>query len=281
MVSTASAPRGISLSANIRLITDASSEQSVQDLTSKLELDLSGSGATASALNLTDTQHADLRDNVCVVLLEVSKPVFHNIDDATFKLVRDMVLQSQAIVWVTKGCSQGEAPLINLFAGLSRAVRSENPRISFATIDIDPSSPSDCGLNIQIISKILATLHGAEDGTILDWEFSVRNGSVFIPKLLPDKGINDMLSSRDWKQTPVLSQLKQPDRHLKLVFDSARPLDHIYLFEDLVSENDVLQDEIELEVKAAGFQNEGVKAAMMHTEDGMMFECSGIVTRGE
>ena len=143
IVSLASPGNLHTFSADMLVIDIPGVAQDVQALSGTLVEVLRGSGSLASAIHLRDVTAIELEKKICIVLVEVDRPVLHGIGASDFGAVKHIILKPAGILWVMRGGAiSSQTPEANLITGLSRTIRAENPGISLSTLDLDPMAPT-------------------------------------------------------------------------------------------------------------------------------------------
>ncbi|CAG8902537.1 unnamed protein product [Penicillium egyptiacum] len=234
-----------------------------------------GFGVRTEYATLHETQTMDLKGKHCVVASDLACPVLFDIVPEAFLLVKRLLLESKSVLWLTSGatmeCSNPKSALVS---GLFRVIWQEHPDISLTTLDLE--SCGDIQENVAIIMELLR----AETSAQIDREFTIRDGHLMIPRILPDQGLNDLTSTLRGGPRIEPEPLKQKGRALTLDLGTPGDFDSIYFRDDLNYEGPLSSHTVEIEVKAAGLNATDVMSVldkMMNPALGL--ECSGIVSR--
>lgn len=280
IVSTACPENLPTLSTDVLVIDIPSVAQDVQTLSETLVEVLRESGPSASAIHLKDVTTTELEKKICVVLIEVDRPMLHDIGTSDFEAVKRIILKSAGVLWVTKGGAiSSQIPEANLITGICRTIRAENPGISLTTLDLDPMDLTT-EATARDISRLAAVISNPQEATTQECEYALREGAFFINRIVPQKDMNDLLTEQNTYATTELLPFLQPKRPLKLEVGVPGLLDSLRFVDDLDPANPIGEDEIELKVEASGLNFVDIMIAMGQIQDTMLgAECSGTVSR--
>ncbi|KAF1813477.1 polyketide synthase [Eremomyces bilateralis CBS 781.70] len=194
------------------------------------------------------------------------------IDDAdTFAGIKKLLGEVQKnVVWVTEGAvMESSNPAHAMVIGLARTARSENDQLRLVTLDLPVDHPAN-----RIVSRVFEVL----DTNLDEDELCERNDCLYIPRVEADDSLNSKLRHGFGKE-PRLQQLGSAPLALK--FEKAGLLETLHFAEDeQIVDNDLGQDELEIEVRAAPVNFRDVAAATGSIEDNKLGdECAGVVLR--
>lgn len=134
---------------------------------------------------------ATLRASLVISLVELlddSHLAFH-MSAPTYTLLQALLQHARALVWVTAGAATLRCtnPRGAVFSGWARTVRSEDSNKDIVLLDLEEGSG---GGEAEWIEKIaVAGMSGAAG----EREFAVRDGRVYIPRLVPMEGLNALV----------------------------------------------------------------------------------------
>lgn len=223
-----------------------------------------------------DTLPKELGDHMCIVLLELNSPILSEIKDEEFDSIKRLILTSKGVLWVTRGgAMDSPTPETNLIVGLARSIRAENPDVRLATFDLSSVTPESAGHIYNVVRFISATQPGLSFHS-RDFEFVERNGKVFISRLQQYKPISQVVGPHDRQSMIPFYESKSP---LKLEIRTPGLLDTLQFAEDLEVRQPLLDDEVEIEVKATGLNFHDIMVAMGKVSGALGNECTGMVIR--
>ncbi|KAK2612291.1 hypothetical protein QQS21_001717 [Conoideocrella luteorostrata] len=214
-----------------------------------------------------------------ICLAELEYPVLLNMTKEKFDKVKNLLISSTSMLWVTSGAySQVEKPENNISQGLLRTVRSELNKPA-ACIDLDLHSDlravDRAGLILEALKLSLET---PDDGSPIDYEFAEQSGKLMVPRVVSQEEMNLTLFRETQTSGPYEQPWEQPSRRLKIKVGTFGALDSLYWADEEVKPLD--SDEIEIKVIATGMNFKDVVIAMGQVASPYLgVECSGIVAR--
>ncbi|KAL8828179.1 MAG: hypothetical protein Q9191_002743, partial [Dirinaria sp. TL-2023a] len=223
---------------------------------------------------------ADLNDKYAIVL-EMEDAFWFEIDGTALERMQSIFQLARGILWVTRGAST-QQPLANMVAGLARSIRSENAGLRFATIDFDAkvrlSDDDTAELILQAASHVFNL---KRSGLAADMEFKETNGVFYIPRILKDKRKDEYVVRETRPPLPQPEYLVQEGRPLKLKLGQIGLLDSIFFVADETLQLPLLNDEVEISVKATGinFKDVMISLGQIPYYHDLGLECSGVISR--
>ncbi|GAD98579.1 polyketide synthase [Paecilomyces variotii No. 5] len=214
------------------------------------------------------------RSENVVVLSNLDEALFF--DEAldsqqTYKAVQSLLTSpGKNIVWVLESATlESSKPEHAMIVGLARVARSENDQLRLVTLDMPAAHPNH--LTAKRVIEVL-------DRSIEEDEIAEREGSLFIPRVEADDGLNSKLRNGVNSQ-PRLESLGS--RPLALKIGKVGLLETLVFEEDdEIMDHELADDEIEIEVKASAINFRDIAASMGIIEDFKLGdECSGVVLR--
>lgn len=151
---------------------------------------------TADDLNSLGTIEISSATTV-LCLTELDKPVFESITMETFRAMQQLFNAARRVLWVTQGCKV-ENPYSNMTIGMARVLLNEMPHIDLQMLDI--GSKQIAAADGRVLTEILLRLvmKDLSDHDML-WstepEIALEAGMLLIPRIIPDKDLNDRLNS--------------------------------------------------------------------------------------
>ncbi|RYP07500.1 hypothetical protein DL765_009144 [Monosporascus sp. GIB2] len=203
-----------------------------------------------------------------ISLLDLEEPFFHNITAerlSKFQAYLRKLPPTSGLFWITGhaqvGCTD---PRYAATIGVARSVRSELS-IDFATLEIDHLDNLSTQRVLGVFQKYRRRFEDSELDP--DWEFSIRNGTVLIPRY-HWSDVNPQLGDV-MEDGPCKLEISRPGRleTLKWVEQEMRSLD---------------KHDVEIEPHAVGLNFKDVMIAMgliEGLESTLGLECAGVISR--
>ncbi len=136
---------------------------------------------------------------VALCLVDLDNPVFGDMTVARFEAMQTLLRNASAVLWVTSGAASGRNPMANVTVGLGRTLLAERSDLRLQFLDVDePSS-----LEPSLLATLLLRLTGMNQPNPTDilWthepHLALRDGALYIPRVLPLDGINNQLTAKD------------------------------------------------------------------------------------
>lgn len=221
-----------------------------------------------------------LDDTVCIFLKELHKPYLLDIQEPDLALLKKMVTECHAIIWVTKGTGESQSsPELDLVTGFARNARMENWALNFVHLGIEATTPTK-GIIVQI-SKVY---HEVTTRTPEQCESVYRedNGKLHTGRVVESENFNELIQTKNMSNLlPKQSTLGQSDiRALVLSIATPGLLDSFKFVADDDSATALAPDEIEILPKAVGLNFKDVLVALGNIAGNHLgSECAGIVSR--
>ena len=235
-------PSSINGFADIVIVEAPNASKKTEAFATRLvsELDKRHVQARRSVLDKDDF----LDEAPCISLLELEKPFLLNLNATDFKKLQSLILRSSRLLWVS-GIS---GPSCALVTGLARSIRNEVPGKDFRTLLLDSGL-----LSIDHSTMLVAQL--AINST-LDTEFVEQNRVLKVSRLQEDEEMQKELTSWVCQKgsTSRLCVLDRVRSHSKLAIREPGMLDTLFLEADSISESDLNDEEVEIEVRATGLK---------------------------
>ncbi|RYP64365.1 hypothetical protein DL771_008810 [Monosporascus sp. 5C6A] len=232
--------------------------------------------------------------DVVASLLEVGTPRLAKLSKHDFQVLREFIQRTRNLLWVTApGTEQGKhagiGPQYGVATGLLRVIRSEEPAKHIVTLAIEALGSIDSELDHMplvyadyIEQVIKSCFYNVPPSPEL--EFVVQNGHLTIGRLIHAADLEEDRRAR------VLPQLREdpwlPGPALALEVGTLGMLDTLRFVEDAqyAQLNDdtvtLKPHEVEIEAKAWPVSFRDVFIALGRLgQEGLGFECAGVVTR--
>ncbi|KAH8650550.1 putative polyketide synthase [Tricladium varicosporioides] len=220
-------------------------------------------------------------ERVCIILSELSQPVMSNISSEKFQNIQNMVNSASGIIWVIQGAyTASKNPGAQMVIGMARSVRSET-LLRFATLDFESSTQlSDVSKAQMVMEVFKKTFILDSPASGLDFEFQERDGTLFVPRIIEDLGMNKFVY-QETQSTPApdLQPFIQEGRPLKIAIETPGALDTLYFKNDLAVGTPVPEYEVEIEVKATSMNFKDIMISMGQLSSKYIgVECAGIIS---
>ena len=216
---------------------------------------------------------------LCIFILELEKPLLSSLTHNQFTALQKLLTSVQGVLWVVQGAYDKSCnPTANMISGLSRSIRSES-LLKFATLDLDQDSSLCEEGTVEAILNIFNAIFGANAEANCELEFTERKGVFFTPRIINDEEMDEYVHNRMKAFALEPTLFAQDFRPLKMAIKTLGDLETMY-FDDQSMDEPLLDDEIEIQVKAIGVNSKEVMATMgLRETSDFGSECSGIITR--
>lgn len=168
---------------------------------------------------------------VTLCLTDLDEPAWKAMTNSKFMGMKNLMLQSRHLLWITKGRLADE-PYSNMTVGVGRSVTSEIPHASLQFLDVDDISTTEstaCAFSEALARMVCLSSPGFED---VLWSFEnevcLEKGRILIPRILPDKELNDRLNAqrrpieKDFDLSKSSLEVVQQDAKI-ILLESDRP----------------------------------------------------------
>ncbi|KAJ4293019.1 hypothetical protein N0V88_005683 [Collariella sp. IMI 366227] len=289
MVTSPTAPELPSPPKSILIVLPSNLEPDVCAFAEKMGTRLRAMGS-ARVVTLKLQEVASLRTldgfSSCLLLLDAQRyqAFLTDVSEKDWVALKKLVLHDAwDVTYVTRGGTvESDNPLSNAMTGLARSIRSENPGLSFATLDLDYNKPLDTEDTVTGAYKAFVTVCASRGNPRADWEYAVRDGVPMVQRALLEKGMNDLALTHHVLPKPEPGPFKQPGRPLRLEVGTPGRLDTLQFNDDKTAAEEVPleEHEVEIEIKAAGLNFKDVMVAMGQlVQPALGVDASGVVRR--
>ncbi|KAF6236674.1 hypothetical protein HO173_004965 [Letharia columbiana] len=212
----------------------------------------------------------------CIVIDDPRCPHLTTMTADSFRGLKALS-QAAGVLWITGGVTSPDAGTVR---GLTRTLRSESQITNLVTLAIDDWGFPSSNI-VDLVGQIFErSFFCSFAQTEYDTELAVRDGVVYIPRLVHDNALDQHLNRETHKGFRDLQPFVQEGRPLKLTVASPGFLDTLCFVEDKQATKPLLDDEIEIDVKSAGLNFKDVILALGQLAGNHLGqECSGVVTR--
>ncbi len=225
-------------------------------------------------MQFVDLAVTNLSEKHCIVVDDPGCSYLSTMTTEAFKSLKTLS-EAAGVLWITGGLTSPDAGIVR---GLARTLRSETQLTTFVTLaieDWDTASNRIIDLIGQVFERSFCC---SVASTEYDSELAIREGIVYVPRLVRDPFMDRFLRRETQKGFKDIQPFVQKGRPLKLKIASPGFLDTLYFAED--DQAVLANDEIEIEVKSAGLNFKDVILALGQLAgDHLGQECSGVVTQ--
>ncbi|TKW53678.1 Lovastatin diketide synthase LovF [Colletotrichum tanaceti] len=219
MVTTANQPPAVPVPNEALVVLPNHADSDVSAFAEKLSGHLANNGCSILLRRLHETTDLELQDRSSLLLLDVpaDKPLpAVSVED--WNALRRIVLSSRDAVYGTRGdTANWENPSANLMSGMARSIRSENPGLGLTTLDVDYDSPTKAdGGMINAVYMTFCKACDSKGAERPDWEVAVRDCMPMVQRIVPDKGINDLVADLNAPPPPRGMPFRQEGRPLTM-----------------------------------------------------------------
>lgn len=236
---------------------------------------------TGREVQTTSLKEVKAEGKIYIMLDELSHSLLDNISPADFALVQELITAAKGILWVVQGAYQeSDSPNGNMAIGLGRTIRAETG-LKFATIDLDEQRKESAPDASKVIMDAFTSVFGVSSSTgEPDMEYMERDGTLFIPKVVTDGDMNKFVHQQLRESEPERQPFHQKGRPLKMTISNPGLLDTLHFIDDYTLSSPLVDNYVEIEVKAVGLNFKDVMIAMGHlSNEHIGVECSGVVTQ--
>ncbi|RDW76198.1 hypothetical protein BP5796_07019 [Coleophoma crateriformis] len=169
----------------------------VQDVTDLL---LSWHSRPVKITSLEEVDETLLAPGSAVLCLcELDNPFFKSMTAAGLRGIQSVFGQAKNVLWVTHG-SRSDNPYSNMLVGVARSVLLESPHIRLQFLDIQSAKKDSVNAHLLASSLLrLIAMDIPDIGENILWttehELAIENEKLLIPRIIPNKTLNDRLNS--------------------------------------------------------------------------------------
>jgi hypothetical protein len=161
---------------------------------------------------VSNTIEALPKGRICIVLSDLEISLFQNPDANLLQKLKEIFLQSEGVLWVTRGGTMHATnPQAGLAVGL-RTARSESGVQSIITLDLDPNFSKLNYSRVRIIVDLMET-HFSQDRLLdNDTEYAERDGIVLVSRVAVQDGLNRDITKMKQAEMTIEQPLQRLDR---------------------------------------------------------------------
>ncbi|KAL8730919.1 MAG: hypothetical protein Q9181_004491 [Wetmoreana brouardii] len=249
-----------SLASHVGMAIAAALKEGLSNISIELiNLDTASSRATAGDL---------MRPGLSVVsLLETDEHVFARCSKDTFEAIRDVILNSTRLLWITCHASRDglRSPESCAISGLFRAAKSENDRLFLQELHLQKRDRTESAETANIIRRVIMSSWEAAEGAESEDEILEANGVLTIPRLFDEEHLNRMLQTINVPPQPEPQSLSSIPRPVALAISKPGLLDSLYFADNDTVLAPLAADEVIVDVKTAALNQDDLTVALGQT----------------
>jgi acyl transferase domain-containing protein/NADPH:quinone reductase-like Zn-dependent oxidoreductase/NADP-dependent 3-hydroxy acid dehydrogenase YdfG len=233
-------------------------------------------GSSCEIVHPSSMLTRDGKSDVCVSLLDLESSFLNAMSEENLAILKKMTDSSAKIFWLASGSgSTAQQPENAMASGFGRAIMQEHPGLRFANIEVDKPTKA-----AEMFTRIFEHSSLVQDSN--DWEsdYLCSEGIILIPRVFEASDINRFVHSQTGEpelEKRVVST--EPSEALEIRFTTGQ-LDSFHFARDEIASQPLADDEVEIQVKAAGINFTDVMIVLgQMVGDDIGYECSGLVRR--
>ena len=216
-------------------------------------------------------------NKACIIATDVmnDKSVLERLNEPSFEKLRQVLLGSRGILWLTSGggAVNATAPSSAQVQGLLRTLRQEDASKAYVLLDL-PQNWLEEPVIGHIVQVLQQNLH-AKDVDLIDWEYAVKDSVLHVPRVYPIHENN--------KEKPELEQLQLFQRPGRALVWEVSDMGEVNWVEDVFNTADnIPNDMVEIETKAFSLNHQNnIGEALGGDQEEIlaMYEVAGVVRR--
>ncbi|KAL8656993.1 MAG: hypothetical protein Q9226_002364 [Calogaya cf. arnoldii] len=243
-----------------------------------------------SALDMgVNVTHCSIRDSAnieensrIIVIADLLDSYLTTMNADDLASLRQLFSKASSLVWVTAGgLIEGEKPENALIVGMMRAIITETPQTKIMTVDLEAGYDQlSQNLANTILSKEFALQQVNEQSKAVDAEYAYKDGLLHVSRLVPDTALNQRFLQSEGTVKDTETVILDGQAPLGISFDQAGLLSSLHFKEDQSFSAPLLDDQIDIEVRAVGLNTKDLAVALGRFDwNKHSTECSGIVSR--
>nr|XP_023908643.1 highly reducing polyketide synthase azaB-like [Quercus suber] len=226
-------------------------------------------------------QEDQFSERMWVSLCEFGLPVISDLDESSFNVVKKFLLGARQILWVTSGGKiEGQDPRLHVIDGLARTATTEDPRLTFITLALQPAAGSALESTVMQIAKVLEqSLHRIQrDRKTIEPEYREVDHLLHINRaMVGTRRVEEDVDGRKNEERSVHRAfgVEPPIRQ-----GSFNLIDGFQFIVDHDHEKPLPAQHIEIKVHSTGLNFRDYLVAIGQVDEDLIgVECSGTVTR--
>ncbi|KAK7415996.1 hypothetical protein QQZ08_012149 [Neonectria magnoliae] len=131
-----------------------------------------------------------------IVYSDLTSPIFRDMTEEAFAGIHALLENADYLLWATKA-SKTDEPYENMMVGLGRSILQETPDLKLQFLDTESGALPAASVFAEALVRLLCL--GSADYEDVLWslehELVLRDGDVYIPRVLPNDDLNDRHNS--------------------------------------------------------------------------------------
>lgn len=173
------------------------------------------------------------------------RSLVQDVSSDTFENLQNMLLHNTGLLWVIP---EGGTPDSKFIKGLLRTLRIETDPKNLFSFDEVPCTPE----GISGIIKLAETLRDPDVTRTQDQDFTWHKSSIHVPRMRLLKEVKEQFSVEQGISFRKVQNIWEGNRALEMTTEAAGSVDSIYFRRSDVPQQPVGDDEIVVQVEAAG-----------------------------
>ena len=232
---------------------------------------------------LESCSRKNLKGKIFISLAEANDCIMDDITEEQFKAVKCITSDSCGLMWITRGSLSlsNEVPKMSIFPGMARTLRAERHDIPIITVDLESGQVVSSNIIEGLVSIFNQTM-GLQRGTqtIVDQEFSVKDGCFVIKRSHDNHDLNELLAARTMNM-PLATRMQDPARiqtPLKIRVGAIGMLGSLEFVQDDTLLHDLPENQVEVCVEAISLERRDVLVCLGDVpDDSIASECAGTI----
>lgn len=211
-------------------------------------------------------------DRHCV-FVDSKGSVFSNLSAAAFDQLRNVLLDTSSLVWVTPDTAQ---PNAHVAKGLLRTLRLENPSKSMFLLENAPQTEVGASAVVNVVQHLKQN----EATRLAEQEFVWRDGALHVPRLRALKSAEQTFARQAGKSARAKQNIWSGNEAFEMTVEAVGSPDSIYFHRTEARDIDTLQEsDVIIQVAAAGvnFRDLLMVLGSMPFSHGIGLEGAGVV----
>ena len=196
---------------------------------------------------------------VHIVLDDGEKPLLWNESSGQFQYMSRLVRAKSNILWISaqEGETNAMNPLKGLMTGFARSARAENEDLHLVALDVQEAIGGCLPRLLQVIGAIItASFRGQrESPSLLETEYTYRDGQVLIPRLVPNAKVQNWISGKDCRSEEEGRANWGSSSLLTLNMESTGSSESFYLVDEQAMQQPLESSMVEIAVRAQSLES--------------------------
>lgn len=189
-----------------------------------------------------------------IVLVEADAPLFDSVTPAEWEGVQSLMKGANSVLWITNGALlSGGEPRFAMMSGIARGLRTETNALRLSTLDLDQEVYNSNDEIYESILRLERKIFTSLDEQY-DIEFRRKSRVTYFSRLRADEALNTLWTANAKSQiaTESVQLSKLAGTPLQVDIDQPGVLSTLYFQEDPDFHQSILDDSVQIQVKAAG-----------------------------